>query len=214
MNASVALPSDFSPAVDAMIERRAAVNLFDPEHRLSDAEIERLADLATRAPSAFNLQNWRLIAVRTQAMKVLLRAAAWDQAKVEEAAVTFVVVGETADAQYVGERLAPMTEAGLMSQEVAALWIGMANDTYANPQAARDEAIRSATLLASTLMFAAEGRGLATGPISGFDREKVSRLLGLEPNMIPVLLVAIGRARFGNWAQKPRRPLSQLLRLI
>jgi hypothetical protein len=32
---------------------------------IADAEIARLVQLATRAPTAYNLQNWRFIAVRT-----------------------------------------------------------------------------------------------------------------------------------------------------
>ena len=45
------------------IESRVSANHFDPSHVLSDAEIGELVRLATLAPSAYNLQNWRFIAV-------------------------------------------------------------------------------------------------------------------------------------------------------
>ena len=48
-----------------LIEQRISANRFDATHTLADAEIERLVHLATRAPTAYNLQNWRFIAVRT-----------------------------------------------------------------------------------------------------------------------------------------------------
>lgn len=49
----------------ALIEQRVSANRFDATHALADAEIEQLVRLATRAPTAYNLQNWRFIAVRT-----------------------------------------------------------------------------------------------------------------------------------------------------
>lgn len=212
---TAAFPASFTKAVDDLIERRAATQLFDPTHWLSDREITRLGDLATRAPSAFNLQNWRLHAVRTPEVKISLRAAALGQAKVEDAAVTFVVSGVSASATDLPERLLPAVQAGQMSSGLAAAWTKMARTTYWNdPQAAHDEAVRSASLLAATLIYAAEGRGLSTAPMSGFDRDAVRRLLNLPPDVIPILLVAVGRARPGNGLQKPRRPLSDVLSLV
>ena len=94
-----------------LIEQRISANRFDASHRLADAEIERLVELATRAPTAYNLQNWRFIAVRTPAAKARLRAVAQDQAKVEEAAVCFIVCGVLADPQSLAERLQRICQA-------------------------------------------------------------------------------------------------------
>ncbi|WP_338048971.1 nitroreductase family protein [Rhodoligotrophos defluvii] len=66
----------------AAIESRVSANLFDAERALSDEHIEELTRLATRAPTAYNLQNWRFIAVRTPEAKARLQAAAYGQAKV------------------------------------------------------------------------------------------------------------------------------------
>lgn len=79
--------------ISAIEERRTTV-LFDPSHSLSDEQIGELIRLATKAPTSFNLQNWRFIAVRTPDAKARLRKVAWDQAKITEAAVTFIVCGQ------------------------------------------------------------------------------------------------------------------------
>jgi nitroreductase len=75
------------PALRAIEERRTT-NLFDATRAINDAQIQELVRLATTAPTSFNLQNWRFIAVRTPEAKARLRKVAWDQAKVSEAAVT------------------------------------------------------------------------------------------------------------------------------
>lgn len=205
---------EHAPIISAIEERRTAV-LFDPDHGLSDDEIRRLVGWATRAPSSFNLQNWRFVAVRTPEAKARLRAVAWDQPKVTEAAVTFIVCGVLADHGTTAERLAPAVEAGIMPAEVAEGWEGAARTLYhEQPGRARDEAVRSATFAAATLIFAAHATGLGAGPMIGFDPEGVRREFGLRPDELPVLLLSVGSATAENWPQKPRRPLGDVLELV
>jgi nitroreductase len=86
-----------------------------------------------------------------------------------------------------------------MSPELVAGWVGAAKGLYDDkPQMQRDEAIRSATFGAASLLYAAEVHGFGSCPMIGFDE-------------IPVLLVAIGRAATNNWPQKSRRPLTEVL---
>ncbi|BDB68532.1 nitroreductase family protein [Comamonas thiooxydans] len=195
----------------ALIEQRISANRFDDSHSLGDAEIARLVQLATRAPTAYNLQNWRFIAVRTPAAKARLRALAQDQAKVQEAAVCFIVCGVLADPEALAERLQPFVDGGFMPAAMAQGWLQAAQQQYASAQAVRDEALRSASFGAMTLMHAAQAMGLASCAMTGFDAEGVTSSFGLAREEVPVMLVTVGRAAAGNWPQKPRRPLEQVL---
>jgi nitroreductase len=199
-------------ALQDVIEHRRTTNFFEPNHTISDEEIEHLVRLATRAPTSFNLQNWRFLAVRTPERKAKLRKLAYDQAKVSEAAVTFIVCGQLADYSALEGRLAPSVAAGFMSSEVVAGWVGAAKALYDDkPQMQRDEAIRSATFGAASLLYAAEAHGFGSSPMIGFDPVAVASEFSLLPDEIPVLLVAIGRAATNNWPQKSRRPLTEVL---
>ncbi|HWK66552.1 MAG TPA: nitroreductase family protein [Rhizobiaceae bacterium] len=195
----------------ATIERRASANLFDASQSVSDSEIEHLVRLATRAPTAYNLQNWRFIAVRSPEAKGRLRALAHGQFKVEQAAVTFVICGALPNAATLPDRLKPCVEGGYMPAGMPSAWQAAARARYGDPRIARDEAVRSAALGAATLIFAAEGLGFASGPMGGFDADGVAREFALEPDELPVMLVAVGRPAPGNWPQKPRRPLAEVL---
>ncbi|CUA90616.1 nitroreductase family protein [Comamonas thiooxydans] len=195
----------------ALIEQRISANRFDDSHSLADAEIARLVQLATRAPTAYNLQNWRFIAVRTPAAKARLRALAQDQAKVQEAAVCVIVCGVLADPEALAERLQPFVDGGFMPAAMAQGWLQAAQQQYASAQAVRDEALRSASFGAMTLMHAAQAMGLASCAMTGFDAEGVTSSFGLAREEVPVMLVTVGRAAAGNWPQKPRRPLEQVL---
>ncbi|MCC4243639.1 nitroreductase family protein [Stappia indica] len=198
--------------ITTLLEGRVSANLFDPAAHLAVAEVEELVHLATRAPSAYNLQNWRFVAVTSPEAKARLREAAYGQAKVSEAAVTFIIVGSHPDAEGLGERLRPSVEAGFMPAGMVADWTRAVADAYgADPVSARDEAVRSATLAASFMMVAAAARGLASGAMVGFDPARVGAEFDLTEGEVPVMLLAVGRAAPGNWPQKPRRPLREVL---
>lgn len=198
-------------AMLALIERRVSANRFDATHVLPDTVIGELARLATRAPTAYHLQNWRFVAAKTPEAKATLRALAYDQAKVSDAAVTFIVCGQLPDALRIHERLSPFVESGHMTAETSSSWQDGARAQYTNPRDARDEAVRSASLGAATLIYAAEAMGFVSGAMGGFDAEGVARAFALGANEVPVMLVCVGRAAPGNWPQKPRRPLSEVL---
>jgi hypothetical protein len=45
----------------------------------------------------------------------------------------------------------------------------------------------------------------------GFDFDAVAREFGLAANEIPVMLLSVGPERPGNWPQKPRLPVHDVL---
>lgn len=200
-------------SVQAAIEQRISTNKFDSTRSLSKAEVEHLVSLATRAPSAFNLQNWKFIAVQSAEAKERLKAVSYGQQKVVDAAVTFIVCGTLDEHNTLKNALQPAVKAGLIDDGMVEGWVNMAKGFYENnPQFQRDEAIRSASLAAMTLMLAAQGQGLATGPMVGFDPAGVAKEFNLSANDVPVMLLTVGYAAEGNWPQKPRLATADVLR--
>ena len=198
-----------------LIKSRVSANSFDAAATLSDAEISELIDYARQAPSSFNFQNWRFIAIRDAASKDRLKAVAYGQPKVVEAAVTFIVIGLLNPQARLAESLAPSLKAAILEQGTADTWLGMANGMYGgNPALQRDEAIRSASLAAMTLMLAAEAKGLVSGPMIGFDPAGVAKEFALGVDEVPVMLLAVGGPGTGNWPRKPRFPVADILQII
>lgn len=199
-------------AVIECIQSRSATKYFDPAATLSDEQIRELVRIGTTAPTSFHLQNWRFIAVRTPEAKARLRPLAWDQPAITEAAVTFIVCGQLADSSVVPERLAPLVEAGIMPAKMVPEWEIPARDLYMEyPQRQRDEAVRTGTFGAAAMIYAARSLGLGSTPMIGFDAEAVHREFGLAEDEVPVMLLSVGPERPGNWAQKPRRPVADVL---
>ena len=82
-----------------------------------------------------------------------------------------------------------------------------------NPQVRRDEAIRSGSLAAMSLMYAAREEGYDTCPMLGFEPEQVSALLSVPENCFPVMLVVLGKCRGPQPSRRGRLPLGEVVRL-
>ncbi len=202
-------------SIREIIESRVSANNYDSSRKLSHAEISELVRLATLAPSAYNFQNWKFLAVVSDEAKLRLQAAAFNQQKISDAAVSFIICGTLNAHAQLEPALRPSVDAGIIDSKTLATWVGMAEQSHiGNALLQRDEALRSASLAAMTLMLAAQGMGLVSCPLSGFDADAVSREFDLHTSEIPVMLVTVGYAAAGNWPQKLRKPVQEVMQVV
>jgi nitroreductase len=194
-----------------LIRERVSTERFDPERDLSEEQIRELIDDATCAPSSFNIQHWRFVVVRRPADKERLKAVAYGQSVVTEAAVTFIVLGDTRGEEKLPEIMQVAVERGGMPQRKADAWVRMARKIYADERIARDEAIRSGSLAAMVMMLSAAARGWTTCALSGFDPEQVRREFDIDERYEPVMLLCAGYPAGPDARPKPRLSVDDVL---
>ena len=175
--------------VSKAVEQRRAVKVYDPNHRMSEAEIEKLMSLAMLSPTAWNIQNWRFVLVRDPELRKQVRAAAWDQAQVTDASLLVVL---TADIKaWKKDPVRYWRNAPQPVQEY--ILPAMANYYEGREQVQRDEGFRSCGMAAMTLMLAAQELGYQSCPMDGFDFGAVGKLINLPDDHAVVMFVAIGK---------------------
>ena len=191
-----------------IVQERRSVKSYDTENSISDAELKELFGEVILTPSSFNLQHWTFIAVKESEQKKKLKEAAWGQQQVEDCSVAILVCGKLdayKDAPEIYKNAPKEVQEGLLP---------MINNFYeGKEQLQRDEAIRSASLAAMTLMYAAKNRGWATGPMIGFDPVETSKLLQLSSAYIPVMLLVLGYQKIEPRPRDTRRPIEEIVRL-
>ena len=193
--------------VTEAVQKRRAVKWFDPDHRMPEDTFELMMQHALLSPTAFNIQNWRFVRVTDPAQRKAIRAAAWDQAQVEDASELLVLCFDSRawdrdPARY--WRLAP--------QEVQDFLIPAIGDYYRDrPQVERDEGMRSCGLVGQNLMLVAQELGYQSCPMDGFDYAAVGEIIGLPADHEIAFILAIGKGIKEPWPRPGQLPLAEVL---
>ena len=180
-----------------ILEKRRAVNFFDPNKEVSMDLVRQLVDMAAKAPSSFNLQPWSLVILTDPQDKMRLRRLAMDQPKITEAPVVFMVLADR-DGWKKGHKFAEknfeeMVKAGAMSQEQYEWFTDTCEKLYGETQEKQQAfACKNAGFFAMALMFAAKELGLDSHPMDGFDHDAVRKEFKIPDNYWIPLLMAIG----------------------
>jgi nitroreductase len=193
--------------VSSAIETRRSVKHYDPTHRMTDAEIEKLMSLALLAPTAFNIQNWRFVLVQDPELRKQVRAVSWDQAQVTDASLLVVLVADLNAWQREPARYwkdAPQAVQDFLVPAIDQYYRG-------KPQVQRDEGMRSCGMAAMTLMLAAREMGYDSCPMDGFDFDAVARLLNLPEDHTPAMYVAIGKGTKEAWPRGGQLPMQDVV---
>lgn len=193
--------------VSSAIETRRSVKHYDPTHRMTDAEIEKLMSLALLAPTAFNIQNWRFVLVQDPELRKQVRAVSWDQAQVTDASLLVVLVADLNAWQREPARYwkdAPQAVQDFLVPAIDQYYRG-------KPQVQRDEGMRSCGMAAMTLMLAAREMGYDSCPMDGFDFDAVARLLNLPKDHTPAMYVAIGKGTKEAWPRGGQLPMQDVV---
>lgn len=173
------------------IHQRRSVKHFDPNVTIPDEEIEKIFDLAIQSPSSFNLQHWRIVNVTDKDIRQKICELSWNQAQVTEASHLFILCADMNTCDKYADlcwKEAPEQAQNMMLSMIKKFYHG-------NEQLRRDEAIRSVSIFAQTLMLAVKGAGYDSCPMIGFDNDAVSDLINLPKDHVIGMMLPVGKAK-------------------
>jgi nitroreductase len=170
------------------IKNRRSVSVFDPGHQVSEAEVRELVEAANLSPSSFNIQHWRFVWLRDEALLDQARQATWFQPQVTDAALVLVVCMDLK-----AWRKSPERYWRNAPEKVAQSMIDNMRKIYAdNPRLERDEALRSASMASMAIMLKAQGMGYDSCAMA-CDTKKMAELINLPDDHDICMVLAIGK---------------------
>lgn len=202
-----------------VLETRRATPGFE-DLPIHSADLEKIIRAGLAAPSGYNLQPWRFVVVRDREQKKKLRAAAFNQAKVEEASVVIVACGDAhgwKDGD-LDEMLRISKQHGFsdeqnnkVRQAVTGLFGGAPGKAGGTEPTFDLWANRHVMIAFTTMMWTAETLGYDTAPMEGFEEDKVKVLLKIPDRVRVVALLAIGRLKGSDKFFAGRFPVSRVV---
>ena len=163
------------------IRHRHSVRHYRSDQPVSRQQLHAILEMACAAPSAGDLQSYRIAVATTAEQRQALQAASGDQSFLTEAPLCLVFCTDP---------------------ERAAMRYGERGRTL--------YAIQDATIAATYAQLAAVAAGLASAWIGNFDEDAVRSALELPDRLQPIALIVVGTAAEIPEAT-PRRPLKDIL---
>ena len=178
----------------AIAERRASPS-FDGS-LIPDADLQKILQAGLHSPSGYNLQPWRFVVVRSPEQKKKLRAASYNQAKVEEASVMIVACGD-ADGWRSGDldEMLRLGRKGGMPENYAEQAKANIPNYLSNHPNMPLWLNRQVMLAFTHMLLMAEVLGYDTAPMEGFEEDKVHEALRLPLSYSVVALLGIGHLK-------------------
>lgn len=177
-----------------IVMQRFATKKFDGK-RISEDRISELLELVRLAPSALNLQPWRIKIVSDQKTKEQLLPASNNQQQVTTCSHLLVFC---ADSDYDGliRRLEGLMQKYGIAEEIKHQVLGMAREFTGKMSADQKRSWSQAqTYLAlGNALNGAKALGFDSCPVGGFDPAEYSRILKIPANLVPVMLCPVGYA--------------------
>ena len=193
--------------VSEAVQARRAIKWYDPEHQMPEDTFRLLMEHAILSPTAFNIQNWRIVRVTDAEQRKAIREAAWDQAQVTDASELLVLCFNNKAWEQDPQRYwrnAP--------QEVQDFLVPAIDGYYRDkPQIERDEGMRSCGLIGQTIMLLAQELGYQSCPMDGFDFDAVAKIINLPADHTIAFMIAIGKGIKDAWPKPGQLPLDEVM---
>ena len=188
--------------------RRRSVRRFTPEP-VPREDVEHIIRTAALAPSAFNLQPWRFVAVRDADLKARLAVAAHHQVQVAKAPLVIVLYTDTADA--VATR-ADVIHPAFLPERRERTSASIARTFTGKTEAEREAwGAEQGYIALGFLLLAASSLGYQTSAMLGFAPAEVRSVLDLPAHVRVPALVALGRG-VEEGLPHHRLPLERILK--
>jgi nitroreductase len=179
----------------AIAERRATPS-FDGAP-IPPEDLKLILDAGLHAPSGYNMQPWRFIVVQSPEQKRRLRAASYNQAKVEEASAVIVACGDADGWRRDLDLMLQLGREGGMPESYAAQARTSVSNFLSGFSTEEMRAwLNKHVMIAFThMLLMAEAMGYDTAPMEGFEQDKVHEVLRLPMSYWVVALLGIGHMK-------------------
>ncbi|MFT4414609.1 nitroreductase family protein [Fredinandcohnia humi] len=185
-----------SLTLEEIMTSRKSIRKYDPTKKIAKDTIYKIIQLATTAPSSWNLQHWKFIIISDERVKEKLFPIAFKQEQVTSCSHLIIVLGDKHAYKNADEIFSYQVRKGYMSEDAKIAQIENIKYAYQANQEKYEvhDAIRNSSLAAMQLMLAAKSYGIESCPMLSFKEVELIDELKISNRYLPVMMISLGYA--------------------
>ena len=189
---------------------RKSIRQYDTKVKISKDEMDELLSEAMQAPSAVNLQPWRLIVVSSEEGKSHLKPFIGSNTLQHDSSSAMIVIfGDLKCYDYAEKIYNEAVDKGNMPKEVRDKQLSFILPMYQgfSNEKMKETVYIDTSLMAMQLMLVARAHGYDTNAIGGFKKEGLAERFDMDPSRyIPTLIISIGKAAEEGYSSVRLKP--------
>jgi len=193
-----------------LAQSRRSVHAFEPGFQISDEVFLDLLEAVRCTPSGYNAQPWQFLLIREPENLAAIHQLAYRQDHILDAGNLVVVLGDVEFGANECKRIVEEWKRfrDFSDKQCEALHASLTKDRDLWKK--REMVIRNCSLAAMSFLLAAEDKGLATCPMMGFRQLDLKHHLELPDNMLPIMMIALGKSSKPELEQLPRNEAREI----
>lgn len=200
-----------------VVRNRRSANKFIEGVKIPNSDFQEIFKDLSLAPSAFNLQHAKYYVVEDKKVNEQVYEAGFKQHKIKTASATIIVTGDKRAYQKADKIFDGSLMLGILQKFEYDFMLEMIKNLYEGwgESFRHDEAVRNASLSAMQFMLLAKAKGWDTCPMNYFDADKISNILDIPENEVPVLMITMGKSDEESKKLRGfRKPVSEYTKFI
>ena len=190
------------------LNSRYATQVFDPKNPITTDELNTILEAGRLSPSSIGLEPWKFIVVENPEIRAKLREAGYNQPKITDASYLIVIAYRTDTRENIlKERLERVSKIQNVNQEnLDPLKQMIEGALSSRSDAELDTWIKAQAYIPLGIMIeTAALLNIDSGPMEGFDANKVDEILGLKAkNLHATSMLALGHRGDDPAALRPK----------
>jgi nitroreductase/dihydropteridine reductase len=174
---------------------RYATKKFDSTYELSESELNTIKEVIQLSPASFGLQPYKVLIVTNPEIRILLKAASWNQPQITDSSALLVFVkNNNIDETEVDLFVENIINTRGVTKEMLEEYEGMMKHAVSS-QTDEQKGIwveKQIYLAVGNLLTSLSVLGIDSCPMEGFDRGKYDSILGLTETS-SVVICPIGK---------------------
>jgi nitroreductase len=177
-----------------IVMSRYATKKFDGR-KIPEGKVSELLELVRFAPSAINLQPWKIKIVTDQKVKEQLKPATWGQEQITSCSHLLVFCANP-DFESLIEKVGQLMKTSGVPEEARKMVTGIAADMTGKMSGEQKLCWAQSQLFLAlgNAVNGAKSLGFDSCPMGGFDPKEYARILKIPPPLVPTMLCPLGYA--------------------
>lgn len=190
-----------------VIKSRRSVKYYDSNIKIPREELIKMLDLANCSPSFNNLQPWRYIVVDTEEGKSKLEEVNYNKIQNNTSSAVVILLGDIEYFSKFNDIYSEEVAVGNMTEDIKNDFeksIANLINNYLDEQSKKEILFYDCGLWSMQFVNIARAKGYDTNILGGYNKEKLKELYSLPNNLIPIMLISIGKR------EKDGRPTTRM----